>query len=325
MAGRSIHPPRARAKLGHMDTVIDVSELRKRYGTTLAVDSITLSVRRGEVFGIVGPNGAGKTTTVECLEGLRQPDSGTVSVLGLDPRRQGDELRQRIGVQLQRAALPDRLKVWEALDLYASYYRHPVDWRPLVEEWGLSEKRTTAFADLSGGQQQRLFIALALVNDPEVVFLDELTTALDPQARLAMWDVVESVRDRGTTVVLTTHYMEEAEHLCDRVAIIDRGRLIALDRVPALVRDHAGGATARLTLTEPAPAELELASIDTVTAVQPAGKHLTVQGTGGFLQDVLTELTARDLRIADLRTTSPGLEDVFLNLTGRRMRGEAAS
>jgi ABC-2 type transport system ATP-binding protein len=155
-----------------------------------------------------------------------------------------------------------------------------------------------------------------------VVFLDELTTALDPQARLAMWDVVASIRDRGTTVVLTTHYMEEAEHLCDRVGIIDHGRLVALDTVPALIRNHAGDATARLSFTEPVPAGLDLESIDTVTAVQPDGEQLTVQGVGGFVQDVLNQLTARDVRITDLRVTSPGLEDVFLNLTGRAMRAE---
>jgi ABC-2 type transport system ATP-binding protein len=319
MAGRSIHPPRARAKLGHMDTVIDVSELRKRYGTTLAVDSITLSVRRGEVFGIVGPNGAGKTTTVECLEGLRQPDSGTVSVLGLDPRRQGDELRQRIGVQLQRAALPDRLKVWEALDLYASYYRHPVDWRPLVEEWGLSEKRTTAFADLSGGQQQRLFIALALVNDPEVVFLDELTTGLDPQARHATWDLVRAIRDRGKTVVLVTHFMEEAERLCDRVAIVDRGRVVALDRPAALV---AGlGADRRVRFRPAAGDDLHwLAGLPAVRGVQQDHDLVVVTGDGDLLADVATAAASRGSVLADLQYEGATLEDVFLASTGRHLR-----
>ena len=209
--------------------------------------------------------------------------------------------------------------------LFSSLYRKTIPWLELLTTLGIAGKRDARVERLSGGERQRVFIALALLHEPEVVFLDELTTALDPQARLAIWDVVEAVRDRGTTVVLTTHYMEEAEHLCDRVGIIDRGRLIALDSVPALVRDHAGDATARLTLTQPAPAELQLASIDTVTTVQPDGKHLTVQGTGGFVLDVLTELTARDLRVADLRTTSPGLEDVFLNLTGRTMRTEEQS
>jgi ABC-2 type transport system ATP-binding protein len=231
-----------------MATIIEVTELRKRYGATVAVDGISLTAQAGEILGIVGPNGAGKTTTVECLEGLRRPDAGTVRVLGLDPRRQGAELHQRIGVQLQQAALPDRLKVWEALDLYAAFYRNPADWRRLLEEWGLAAKRDAAFADLSGGQRQRLFIALALVGRPEVVFLDELTTGLDPQARRATWELVRQVRAKGATVVLVTHFMEEAELLCDRVAIVDRGRVVALDtpaRWSAASRPGSGCGSAR--------------------------------------------------------------------------------
>lgn len=183
----------------------------------------------GEVFGIVGPNGAGKTTTVECLAGPRQPDGGTVSVLGLDPQKDGRKLRERVGVQLQQAALPDDLKVWEALDLYASFYKNVVDARPLLEQWGLEEKANARFKDLSGGQKQRLFIALSLLNEPNLVFLDEITTGLDPQARRATWDLIRGIRERGTTVMLVTHYMDEAEKLCDRVAIVDNGRVVALD------------------------------------------------------------------------------------------------
>ena len=217
-----------------MAAVIEVDGLVKRYGATTAVNGISFAVEQGEIFGVVGPNGAGKTSTIECLEGLRGPDGGTVRVLGLDPYRDGSTLRQRIGVQLQQAALPDRMKVWEALDLFASYYDDPADWRELLVEWGLGEKRNAAFSSLSGGQQQRVFIALALLNNPSIVFLDELTTGLDPHARRATWDLVRSLRDRGTTVVLVTHLMEEAERLCDRVAVIDRGQVIAMGR-PALL------------------------------------------------------------------------------------------
>jgi ABC-2 type transport system ATP-binding protein len=218
-----------------MAAVIQVEELRKRYGGVTAVDGVGFQVAEREVFGIVGPNGAGKTTTVEIVEGLRRPDGGRVRVLGLDPGRDGPKLRQRIGAQLQRAALPDRLRVWEALDLYASFYARAVPWSELLDRWGLAERRTAAVGALSGGQRQRLLIALALVGRPEVVFLDELTTGLDPQARRATWELVRSVRDAGATVVLVTHLMEEAERLCDRVAVIDRGRLVALDTPRALV------------------------------------------------------------------------------------------
>ena len=306
-------------------SVVVCEDVERRFGDVTALDKVSLQVERGEIFGVIGPNGAGKTTLLNCIEGLDQPTSGRIGVLGRHPITDRHQLTLLTGVQLQAAALPPRITVAEAMRLFSSLYRKTIPWLELLTTLGIAGKRDARVERLSGGERQRVFIALALLHEPEVVFLDELTTALDPQARLAIWDVVEAVRDRGTTVVLTTHYMEEAEHLCDRVGIIDRGRLIALDSVPALVRDHAGDATARLTLTQPAPAELQLASIDTVTTVQPDGKHLTVQGTGGFVQDVLTELTARDLRVADLRTTSPGLEDVFLNLTGRTMRTEEQS
>jgi ABC-2 type transport system ATP-binding protein len=233
---------------------VEVHGLRKRYGDVTAVDDVSLRVQAGEIFGIVGPNGAGKTTTVESIEGLRRPDAGTIRVLGLDPaagpaRR---ELRQRIGVQLQQSALPDRLRVGEALDLYASFYRHPADWRALLEQWDLADKRRTAFSDLSGGQRQRLFIALALVGDPEIVFLDELTTGLDPHARRQALAQVAGLRERGITVVLVTHLMDEAERLCDRVAVVDAGRVVALDTPAALAARAGDGATledAFLTLT----------------------------------------------------------------------------
>ena len=218
-----------------MTAVIQVEELRKRYREVTAVDGIGFEVAEREVFGIVGPNGAGKTTTVEIVEGLRRPDGGRVRVLGLDPGRDGPRLRQRIGAQLQKAALPDRLKVWEALDLYASFYDRAVPWPELLDQWGLTDRRGAAVGTLSGGERQRLLIALALVGRPQVVFLDELTSGLDPQARRDTWELVGAMRDAGATVVLVTHLMEEAERLCDRVAVIDRGRLVALDTPRALV------------------------------------------------------------------------------------------
>ncbi|MCG5220097.1 ABC transporter ATP-binding protein [Streptosporangium sp. KLBMP 9127] len=208
-------------------TVIEIDGLTKSYKAGKAVDGVSVRVERGEIFGIAGPNGAGKTTVVECASGLRRRDGGTLRVLGLDPEGDRRELLQRIGVQLQEAALPDAIKVGEALRMYASFYDKPADWRKLMEEWGLTDKRRARFASLSGGWKQRLFIALALVGNPEVVFLDELTTGLDPAARRMTWELIRDMRDRGITVVLVTHFMDEAEALCDRIAIIDQGRVIA--------------------------------------------------------------------------------------------------
>lgn len=221
--------------------VIKVEHLRKVYNKVVAVNDISFEVQEGEIFGMVGPNGAGKTTTIECLESLRNPDSGKISVLGLNPLNDGYTLRERIGIQLQEATLYDRIRVWEALDLFASFYHHSIDWNSLLETLGLEDKRNSYINKLSGGQKQRLYIALALVNDPELIFLDELTTGLDPQARRMMWKLVQDIRNQGKTVFLTTHYMEEAEQLCNRVAIIDRGHIIALDTPENLIRSLGGG------------------------------------------------------------------------------------
>ena len=210
-------------------TVIEAAGLMKRYGSHVAVKDVSFEVEQGEIFGLLGPNGAGKTTAVECLQGLRRADGGRLRVLGLDPLQQPGELRRRIGSQLQESALPDRIKVWEALDLFASVAPGGPDWSTVMRQWGLEDKRTTSFAGLSGGQRQRLFVALALVNDPELVFLDELTQGLDPAARRVAWDLIMAIRERGATVVLVTHYMDEAERLCDRLAVIDDGRVVALD------------------------------------------------------------------------------------------------
>src|SRR6478609_5409332 len=243
--------------------VIQVSGLRKTYGRTVAVDEVSFDVNEGEIFGLIGPNGAGKTTTMECVEGLRAPDRGTISVLGLDPRKDVYALQDRIGVQLQEAQLQKRIKVREAVGLWATLYKRPVDGDKLLEQLGLSDKRNAWFMTLSGGQKQRLFIALALINDPELVFLDELTTGLDPQARRAIWDLIRGIRDRGKTVLLTTHLMEEAERLCDRVAIIDHGRIVDVDTPAGLVRRHCPVRSIVVT-TESADAETTFRALPNV-------------------------------------------------------------
>lgn len=300
--------------------VVQVERLRKVYGHVVAVDDISFEVRQGEIFGMVGPNGAGKTTTIECLEGLRRPEQGQVSVLGLNPQTDGYALRERIGMQLQESALPDRLRVWEALDLYASFYRHSIDWQPLLERLGLADKRNAPFAKLSGGQKQRLFIALALLNDPELVFLDELTTGLDPQARRAMWDLVREIRNRGKTVFFTTHFMEEAERLCDRVAVIDRGNIIALDTPENLIRSL--GVDSRLVFSvDGALASDPLQALTGVTRVEQNGERVIVYGRGeALVSNVVNLLTKNGIRFRDLRTEQPTLDDVFLAMTGREMR-----
>src|SRR6058998_3035524 len=232
--------------------VVKVSAVRKTYGATVAVDDVSFEVRDGEIFGLIGPNGAGKTTTMECVEGLRKPDRGAISVLGLDPFRDVYALQQRIGVQLQQAQLQKRIKVSEAVHLWTSLYRKPAaDGDRLLEQLGLADKRQAWFMTLSGGQKQRLFVALALVNDPELVFLDELTTGLDPQARRAIWDLVRGIRERGKTVFMTTHLMEEAERLCDRVAIIDHGRIVDIDTPAHLVSRHCPERAVEIVTDEP--------------------------------------------------------------------------
>ncbi len=303
-----------------MGVAVEVSNLHKSYGPVRAVDGISFTVEVGEIFGMVGPNGAGKTTTIECVEGLRRPDRGTIRVLGVDPQRDGYELRRRIGVQLQEAALPPRLKVGEALDLFGSFYPRRVDGDPLLEQLGLAEKRNAPFDRLSGGQKQRLFIALALINDPELVFLDELTTGLDPQARRAMWDLVRGIRDRGKTVFLTTHYMEEAERLCDRVAIIDHGKIVAMDAPENLIRSL--GAEQRVVFrAEGHWDDTPLRQVPGVTRVEHIGERVVVYGKGeGLVGGVIGLLEQAGMPFRDLRTEQPSLEDVFLALTGREMR-----
>ena len=284
------------------------------------MDEVSLDVHEGEIFGLIGPNGAGKTTTLECIEGLRTPDRGSISVLGLDPFKDVVALQERVGVQLQEAQLQKRIKVWEALDLWASLYRKTVNGDRLLEQLGLSDKRNAWFMTLSGGQKQRLFIALALINDPEVVFLDELTTGLDPQARRAIWDLVRGIRDRGKTVFLTTHLMEEAERLCDRVAIIEHGRIVDIDRPSRLVDRHCPERTVLLATVD-ASAEQRLRSLPHVHTVLQNDTQFTIRGEGeNLVAEIIECLSEHRIRVTDFRTELPTLEDVFLKLTGHSIR-----
>ena len=300
--------------------VIQVSGIRKTYGSTVAVSEVSFEVSEGEIFGLIGPNGAGKTTTMECVEGVRRPDRGAISILGLDPFRDVYQLQNRIGVQLQQAQLQKRIKVWEAVDLWASLYSRAVDGGRLLEQLGLENKRNAWFMTLSGGQKQRLFIALALINDPEVVFLDELTTGLDPQSRRAIWDLVRGIRERGKTVFMTTHLMEEAERLCDRVAIIEHGKIIDIGSPDDLVRRHCPVRTVLLA-TDSALAEERLRTIPSVDTVTRQDSRFTMQGSGDdFVTEVIQCLSENRIRVTDFRTVVPSLEDVFLKLTGHSIR-----
>jgi ABC-2 type transport system ATP-binding protein len=300
--------------------VIEVSGIRKSYGSTVAVSEVSFEVAEGEIFGLIGPNGAGKTTTMECVEGVRRPDRGQISILGLDPFRDVYRLQNRIGVQLQQAQLQKRIKVWEAVDLWASLYTNPVDPNRLLEQLGLSAKRNAWFMTLSGGQKQRLFIALALINDPEVVFLDELTTGLDPQSRRAIWELVRGIRERGKTVFMTTHLMEEAERLCDRVAIIEHGKIVEIGTPEDLVRRHCPERTVLLA-TADALAEESLRSIPSLESVTRRDCQFTLHGKGeDFVTEVIQCLSENRIRVTDFRTVLPNLEDVFLKLTGHSIR-----
>jgi ABC-2 type transport system ATP-binding protein len=303
-----------------VSSVIEVRNLRKTYGTLVAVDDLSFDVGEGEIFGMVGPNGAGKTTTIECIEGLRRPDNGSVQLLGMDPSEKRRAIANQIGVQLQESALPPRMRVAEALDLFASFYERQADAGELLSILGLTEKRSSSFNKLSGGQKQRLFIALALINRPEVVFFDELTTGLDPQARRSMWDLVRQIREQGCTVFLTTHFMEEAERLCDRVLIIDHGQIVALDTPEAMIRSLK--AENRLVFTIPEnQAVPQLTDLPQVRRVEQFSERVVVYGHGErFASSVVYILEDAGVDFLDLRTEQPNLEDVFLSLTGQEMR-----
>ncbi|MEV5500362.1 ABC transporter ATP-binding protein [Nonomuraea fuscirosea] len=298
-------------------SVIEVTGLTKRYAAQTVLDGVSFSVEEGEIFGILGPNGAGKTTAVECVEGLRRPDGGTVRVLGLDPGTDDRTLREQIGVQLQHTQLPENIKVWEALDLYASFYAAPRDWRELVEQWGLADKRDARFGKLSGGQKQRLFIALALVGNPRVAFLDELTTGLDPQARRVTWELIKRVRASGVTVVLVSHFMDEVEELCDRVAVFDRGRIVAVDSPDGLIEGTGAEHQMRFTLMAPADPGTLLGDVPGVSGVTRDGDRVVVTGRGDFATAVTARLARHHVLVSDLRIDKRTLDDAFLALTGR--------
>ncbi len=295
--------------------VIEVTNLRKRYRDHVVVHDVSFTVEHGEIFGILGPNGAGKTTTVECIEGLCTPDGGSIKVLGLDPRRDRDELRQRVGVQLQQSELPEKITVWEALELYSSFYRTPASGEHLMDLLGLTDKRNTRFGKLSGGQKQRLSIALALIGRPRIAVLDELTTGLDPRARRDTWALIEDIRAQGVTILLVTHFMEEAERLCDRVAVVDSGRVVAIDSPAALTTRVANEQRLRFRPSRTLDDRL-LTRLPEVTRVTRHGDQVLVTGTGNVLAAV-TAVLAREGVVAErLRVDQANLEDAFVALTG---------
>jgi ABC-2 type transport system ATP-binding protein len=294
--------------------VIVADHLRKTYGTTVAVDDLSFTVERGEIFGVIGPNGAGKTTAVECIAGLRVPDGGSVRVLGLDPVRDRPMLRQLVGVQLQEGSMPPKLRVAEALELLASFYRQPADAEDLMALLGLTAKRHEYVKRLSGGLKQRLSVGLALIGNPAVAVLDELTTGLDPQARRDTWELIERIRDRGVTVLLVTHYMDEAERLCDRVVLVDQGRAAALD-TPAALAERAGGGT-HLSFLPSAPfADDVLTRLPGVSEFEHEGRRVLVTGTGDLVPAVLETLARSGVEARQVQVSSASLEDAFVRLT----------
>ncbi len=307
-----------------MAAVIEVRGLRKQYGRTVAVADVSFEVGSGEIFGLLGPNGSGKTTTVECLQGLRRADAGRLRVFGLDPATDAMKLRRIIGSQLQDSALPDRLRVGEALELFAAISPGGPPWHQLLDEWGLAERRDTAFANLSGGQRQRLFVALALMSDPQLVVLDEMTTGLDPAARRVAWDLVSAVRDRGTTVVLVTHFMDEAQRLCDRLAVLSHGRVLATGTAAELIASQQSETVVRFT----APPDADMSFLSTVAEVRNIDRQsedsVLVRGGGPLLARVAHALVERGIEPADLSAQTPSLEDAYLALTGEPDPGDTS-
>jgi ABC-2 type transport system ATP-binding protein len=297
---------------------VEISHLRKTYGPLVAVDDVSFSVTEGEIFGILGPNGAGKTTTVECAIGLRPPDSGTIRLMGIDPQADKARIHEITGVQLQSGQFPGKLRVGEIIDMYRAFYPHPADPGELTEALGLADKRGSYYRSLSGGQQQRLSVVLALIGAPRIAVLDEMTTGLDPQARRDAWDLIAHVRDRGTTVLLVTHFMEEAERLCDRVALIDSGRIVALDTPAGLTARAVGAKTVRFLPSAPFDESL-LTRLPAVTGIERDGSHLVVTGTGELATAVIVALHAVGVEAQDVRVDASTLEDAFVRLTGRHL------
>ena len=302
---------------------VEVAHLRKTYGTLVAVDDVSFSVAEGEIFGILGPNGAGKTTAIECAIGLRQPDAGTIRLLGLDPRADRDKVHEIVGVQLQAGALPAKLRVGEILEEYRSFYRAPADVDELLDVLGLAAKRGDYYRSLSGGQRQRLSVALALIGRPRIAVLDEMTTGLDPQARRDTWELIEGIRDRGVTIVLVTHFMEEAERLCDRVAMIDSGRVVALDTPASLAARARGGKSVRFLPSAPFHKTL-LTDRPEVSRLEHEGQHVVVTGTGELVNVVILTLAAAGVTARDVQLDSSSLEDAFVKLTGKNLQKEGA-
>ncbi|MFC5669623.1 ABC transporter ATP-binding protein [Streptomyces incanus] len=297
--------------------VIEVTELRKSYGGRTVVDGVSFAVEEGEIFGVLGPNGAGKTTTVECVEGLRVPDSGRIRVTGLDPVTDHDAVAGVLGAQLQRSELQAKLTVREALELYAAFYPRPADWRPLAERLGLTPHLTSRFGKLSGGQKQRLSIALALIGDPRIVVLDELTTGLDPRARRDTWELIEDIRANGVTVLLVTHFMEEAQRLCDRIAVIDKGRVAALDTPAGLIRRSAGATVISFTPSVPLD-DRDLNGLPALVSIEHRDGRVTLSGTDETVNAVITLLARTHVTAHQLRVTDATLDDAFLDLTGEK-------
>jgi ABC-2 type transport system ATP-binding protein len=292
---------------------VTVQHLVKRYGHLVAVNDVSLSIHEGEIFGIIGPNGAGKTTTVECISGLRGPDSGSISIYGLSLQKDRNAIREFVGVQLQESALPPRLRVGEAVRLFASFYSNPLDPDQLLESLGIKQMANSSFKSLSGGQKQRLSIALALVGNPRLAILDELTTGLDPEARRETWSLIERMKDRGVTVILVTHFMDEAEKLCDRLALINHGTVIALD-TPEAIAAKAGGSRVRFVPSQPVD-DQTLRAIPGVNEIERKERYVTVTGTGDLAGSLINALAAIGVRVSDVEARSGNLDDAFIKLT----------
>ena len=298
------------------EQVITVQHLFKRYGEFVAVNDVSFSIQEKEIFGIIGPNGAGKTTTVECISGLRVPDSGSISIYGLSPQKDRNKIRKFVGIQLQESALPPRLKVGEAVDLFASFYSNPLDSDKLLESLGIEKVKNSIFKKISGGQKQRLSIALALVGNPKIAILDELTTGLDPEARRETWALIEGIRDRGVTVILVTHFMDEAERLCDRLALINHGKLVVLD-TPEAIAALAGGNRLRFVPSQPVD-DKTLYAIPGVNEVERKERYITVTGTGDLAMSVINSLAKIGVHVSDIEARGGNLDDAFVKLTKDR-------
>jgi len=299
--------------------VIEVNNLIKNYGKIKAVDGVSFDVNEGEIFGMVGPNGAGKTTTIECIEGLRKPDEGIINVLNLNPSTDREKFYEKVGVQLQETNYQDKIKVYEICELFASLYKKPLNYTDLLKRFGLYDFKNGFVMKLSGGQKQKLSIILALISNPEIIFLDEITTGLDPKARRDMWEIVKELKDEGKTIFLTTHYMEEAEFLCDRVAIIDKGKIVELDTPEKLI--EKSGIEDMISFETKDINIEELKKVKGVNKVSFKNGEVTIYGRGeDLLKEVVDYLYLNRIYFKNLKTKKPNLEDTFLKFTGREYR-----